>query len=131
MDLTDNKLKQLNCVRKLFNVKYHGKPCNEEGAMIRPGILNGSHIHQRYVQGNNEPKQTKPNTYSWNFWKQLFNQITTNGTRRELKQKLEKWTNHHSKYGCWPAYIHKDKVFKYCITETEGKRWTVYYKYGT
>ena len=28
-------------------------------------------------------------------------------------------------------HIHEDKVFEYCITETEEKKWTVYYKHGT
>ena len=49
MDLTPNQLNRLNCVRKWFNVKYLSKLCNEEGTMIRPGILNGSHMRQPYV----------------------------------------------------------------------------------
>lgn len=35
MDLTDNQLRQLNCVRKWFNVKYLSKLCNDEGTMVR------------------------------------------------------------------------------------------------
>ena len=54
-----------------------------------------------------------------------------NRTRRVPKQKLGKWTKDHSKHGCWSAYIHKDKVFEYHITEMEEKKWTVYYKHGT
>ena len=62
MDLTDNQLKRLNCIRKWYNVKYLSKLCNEEGTMIRPEILNGSHMQQKYVRDNNGPKQTKPNS---------------------------------------------------------------------
>ena len=131
MDITLTQLDRLNCVQKWFNVKYLSELCNEEGTMIRPGILTGSHMQQQYVRDTDGPKQTKPNTYSWKFWKQLLKQFTTNGTRQELKQKLGKWTKHHSKHRRWPAYIHEDKVFEYCITETEEKKWTVYYKYGT
>ena len=67
IDLTDNQLEQLNCVRQWFNVKYLSELCNEEGTMIRPGILNSSHMRQKYIQDNNDPKQTKQNTYCWKF----------------------------------------------------------------
>ena len=49
MDLTYIQLKWLNCVRQWFNVKYLSELCNEEGKMIRLGILNGSHVRQRYI----------------------------------------------------------------------------------
>ena len=50
MDLIPTQLDQLNCIQKWFNVKYLSKLCNEEGTMIRPGILNGSHMQQRYLR---------------------------------------------------------------------------------
>ena len=48
-----------------------------------------------------------------------------------LKQRLGKWTKDHSKYGRWPIYTYKDKVFEYCINEMDEKKLTVYYKHGT
>lgn len=41
------------------------------------------------------------------------------------------YLNFYSKHGCWPIYTYEDKVFEFCINETDEKKWTVYYKYGT
>ena len=37
----------------------------------------------------------------------------------------------HSKHGQWAAHTHDDKIFEDCINETDEKKWTMYYKYGT
>ena len=44
MEITPTQLECLNCVCTWFNVQYLSELCNEEGTMIRHGILNGSHF---------------------------------------------------------------------------------------
>ena len=66
--------------------------------------------------------QSKQNqTHSGKIFNQLLKRSRTIGTRQELKKKIGKRTKHHSKHVHWPVYIYEDKVFEYCITETEEK----------
>lgn len=104
MEITPTQLEHLNCVCKWFNVQYLSELCNKEGTMIRHGILNGSHFWQRYVRNFDGPKQKRPNSRSWQFWKKLLNTFIRNGTELVLKQRLGKWTKDHSKHGRWAIY---------------------------
>ena len=83
------------------------------------------------MRNSDGPKQIKPNKRSWEFWRQLLKTFIKRGTDLILKQKLGKWTKHHSKHGRWQIYTYEDKVVEYRVNEMDEKKWTVYYKYGT
>jgi hypothetical protein len=48
-----------------------------------------------------KPKQKKPNSYSWKFWKKAIQSFTTDGTK--LNIKLGSWTKDHSRLGKWKS----------------------------
>jgi hypothetical protein len=110
MEFTQNQRERINCVRMYLGVMYLSEICNIPGDALQKGIDNDTHEKTVYNITIQRPKQNKPNSYSWKFWKEAIQSFTTNGTK--LNKVLGSWTEHHSKSGVWESYQANDnKVY--------------------
>jgi hypothetical protein len=94
-----------------LGVMYLSEICNMSGSEIQIGIGNNTHDKNVYNVTLQKPKQKKPNSYSWKFWKRAIQSLTTDGLKLNLT--LGPWTGNHSKSGRWNAYRSKvNKVYQ-------------------
>jgi hypothetical protein len=75
LELTQNQQERINCVRMYLGVMYLSEICNMSGSELQTGIENNTHDKNVYNVTLQRPKQKKPNSYSWKFWKNQFNHL--------------------------------------------------------
>jgi hypothetical protein len=131
MDLTLIQRRRINSVRMYLGVMYLSEICNIEGDSLVPGIVNNNHDKTYYSTRLKKPKQNKPNTRSWNLWRQVIQSFTIDNNK--LKTHLGQWTQKHSNAGMWKSYKTADnnQVYNLCNDESNNKYWEKYTRHGT
>ena len=100
LDLTKNQIQQVNAVLEYYNVMLLSEICNAEGTSIRRGALEGTEsLDANYTVTRQFPKQNRPNSYSWKFWKKVLSTFTVTDHNIEQSHSLGYWTEHHSTSG--------------------------------
>jgi hypothetical protein len=64
-------------VRMYLGVLYLSEICNTAGDALQIGIDDNTHEKNLYKVTMQRPKQKKPNSYSWKFWKKAIQSFTT------------------------------------------------------
>ena len=75
LNLTSNQLRGVNAVREYFNVLYPSEICEPNGTTLARGFLFGNAGTNWYKRLHPEPKQAKPNSYSWKFWQRVLDSV--------------------------------------------------------
>jgi hypothetical protein len=114
-----------------LGVMYLSEICNMSRSELQTGIENNTHDKNVYNVTLQRPKQKKPNSYSWKFWKKSIQTFTKDG--KKLISTLRPWTGNHSRSGRWNAYRSKDnKVYQLRINrQNEVGQWDVYTSHGS
>ena len=91
LDLTKNQIQQVNAVQEYYNVMWLSEICNAEGTSIRRRALEGTEsLDINYSVTRQFPKQNRPNSYSWKFWKKVLSTFTVTDQSTELSHNLGK-----------------------------------------
>jgi hypothetical protein len=131
MEFTTNQRERINCVRMYLGVMYLSEICNEDGKSLQKGIEDNKHNKTTYTVSLTRPKQQKPNSYSWKFWKKAIRSFTTDDKKLELE--LGPWTNQHSKSGKWESYQSNidNNIYHHCNNKEDNHQdWEVYERQG-
>jgi hypothetical protein len=131
LELTRNQQERINCVRMYLGVMYLSEICNMSGSELQTRIENNTHDKNVYNVTLQRPKQEKPNSYSWKFWKKAIQSFTHNG--KKLISTLGPWTGNHSRSGRWNAYrLKNNNVYQFSNNkQNEAGKWDVYTSHGS
>ena len=101
-----NQKEKINCVRMYLGVNYVSEICTIDGASFVPGILECDDYQLNYQTTITKPNQEKLGDHSWMLWRRILKMLTSAQTTKtnNLKQRLGKWTDTHSKSGQWLSY---------------------------
>ena len=112
MQLISNQLERINAVRENLDVLYLSEICELNGTKLARGFYYGNAGDKWYTRFQAGPKQTKPNSYSWKFWRRILNKVLKPSSLK-LRKPLEDWKSNHSTHGYWKAYLSDQLVYKH------------------
>ena len=127
MNLTKNQLQRVNAVRDYYNVMWLSKVCTANGDYIRRGVYNGSELpNSVYKVTRVFLKQSRPDSYSWKFWRQVSSHQNESNNELKLKQPLSSWSISHSKSVIWSWYVNNEEELYYERTNVQNDfKWQV------
>ena len=114
---------KINAVREYLNIIFLSEISEPNGTTIAKGILYGNSGDNWYRRRTAGPKQSKPNSTSWNCWRRLI--ATFLGSGLSLRQPLGLWTKHHSTHGFWKAYLSSEFVYEIFTVDSRDS-WRVH-----
>ena len=75
MQFTSNQLKRINAVREYFDLLYLSEVFEPNGTNSARGFYYGNASDEWYTRFKVGPKQYKPNSYSWKFWRRVLDTV--------------------------------------------------------